>query len=252
MSQITFKNKIGLGLVSFIVLGMMLGGGIFVYTGLVYEMTGPALPLAFALAMIPVFISMLPLAMLGSAFPVSGANYIYPSRMISPALAFAAIWVYALASFFGQIPLYVIATGKYLQSVFPEIPVIPVALVILTFFYLINLFGIRIAAQIQGVLLALLVIALIIYSSVSANNIQVELFSGFFDKGASSIILGIGLLTFTYFGANGIIELGSEIKNPAKTIPRAFKPPWPVIVTSVLGSSSNSLRISLKPADAAE
>ncbi|MBT3750280.1 MAG: amino acid permease [Bacteroidetes bacterium] len=237
MSQITFKNKIGLGLVSFIVLGMMLGGGIFVYTGLVYEMTGPALPLAFALAMIPVFISMLPLAMLGSAFPVSGANYIYPSRMISPALAFAAIWVYALASFFGQIPLYVIATGKYLQSVFPEIPVIPVALVILTFFYLINLFGIRIAAQIQGVLLALLVIALIIYSSVSANNIQVELFSGFFDKGASSIILGIGLLTFTYFGANGIIELGSEIKNPAKTIPRAFMIAFPLVTLLYVGVS---------------
>lgn len=39
------------------------------------------MPVAFAFAVVPVFLSMLPLAMLGSALPVTGGNYIYPSRM---------------------------------------------------------------------------------------------------------------------------------------------------------------------------
>lgn len=229
MDQVLFKTKIGLPLVSFIILGMMLGGGIFVYTGLVYEMTGPALPLAFGIAVIPVFISMLPLAMLGAAAPISGANYVYPSRMVSPVLAFSGVWVYALASFFGQIPLYVIATGKYLQTIFPDLPLIPVAIGILTFFYLINLLGIKLAAQIQGVLLLSLLLALLIFSFGSIENFEPEQFTGFFEKGTGSIILGVGLLTFTYFGANGIIELGSEIKNPGKTIPRAFFIAFPIV-----------------------
>ena len=134
MESIHFKHKIGLALVSYIVIGFMIGGGIFVYTGIVYQYAGPALPLAYAIAVIPVFISMMPLALLGSAMPMSGANYMYASRMVSPGLAFTGIWVYALASFFGQIPLYLIGCAQYMQSLFPNFQIIPVALMILTFF----------------------------------------------------------------------------------------------------------------------
>ena len=47
-------------------------------------------------------------------------------------------------------------------------------------------------------------------------------FAGIFDKGVPKLLLGAGLLTFTYLGANGIIELGGEIKEPGKVIPRAL------------------------------
>jgi APA family basic amino acid/polyamine antiporter len=43
-------------------------------------------------------------------------------------------------------------------------------------------------------------------------------------------MLGTALLTFTYFGANGIIELGGEIINPSKVIPRAFLVAFPVVL----------------------
>jgi APA family basic amino acid/polyamine antiporter len=71
----------------------MIGGGVFVFTGIVYKIAGPALPIAYGLAVIPVFISMMPLAMLGSAIPTTGARYRYPSRMVSPGLAFVGVWV---------------------------------------------------------------------------------------------------------------------------------------------------------------
>jgi APA family basic amino acid/polyamine antiporter len=238
MADKLFTEKLSLPLVSFIVIGMMLGGGIFVYTGIVFGMTGSALPIAFLLAAVPVFLSMLPLAMLGSAFPVSGANYMYPSRMVSPILAFSAIWVYALASFFGQIPLYVIATGKYLESIFPETPVILVAILILTVFYIINLLGIKFAAQIQGVLLLLLISGLLCFSFGSIPSINIDNLSLEKDITGGSLLLGTSLLTFTYFGANGIIELGSEIKNPGKTIPRAFYIAFPIVTVLYFGVSA--------------
>ena len=234
MNESLFNTKIGLPLVSFIVIGMMLGGGVFVYTGLVYDMTGPLLPLAFLIAAVPVFLSMMPLAMLGSALPLSGANYMYPSRMVSPVLAFSAVWVYALASFFGQIPLYVLATGNYLQSIWPEIPVTGAAAIILTLFYLVNLFGIKIAAQIQGALLLVLIAGLVTFSVGSIPDIKPEYLSFKPDIGIGSILLGTALLSFTYFGANGIIELGSEIKDPGKTIPRAFYIAFPIVILLLL------------------
>ena len=98
------KRVLGLPEVAFIAIGTTVGGGVFVLTGIVLKIAGPALPLAYALAVIPVFISMLPLAMLGSALPATGGNYRYPSRMVSPGLAFTGVWVYILASFIGRFP----------------------------------------------------------------------------------------------------------------------------------------------------
>jgi basic amino acid/polyamine antiporter, APA family len=222
MSIQGLKRVLGLPEVSFIAIGFTIGGGVFVLTGIVLKIAGPALPLAYALAVIPVFISMLPLAMLGSALPATGGNYRYPSRMVSPGLAFVGVWTYILASFIGQIPLYAIACARYLQVFFPEMSVELFSIILLTVFFLINVLGIRFAAQIQGIMVIVLVFALISYAVKGTVVVNPGNFQEFFQKGAGNIILGMALLTFTYMGSNGIIELGGEIKNPGKVIPRAF------------------------------
>ncbi len=222
MSIPGITRVLGLPEVAFIAIGTTVGGGVFVFTGIVLKIAGPALPLAYALAVIPVFISMLPLAMLGSALPSTGGNYRYPSRMVSPGLAFVGIWVYILASFIGQIPLYAIACARYLQVFFPGIPVDFFAIGIITFFFVINVLGIRLAVQVQGVMVLVLVAALVSYAVKGAVIINPDNFRDFFQMGAGNIILGMALLTFTYFGSNGIIELGGEIRDPGRVIPRAF------------------------------
>lgn len=216
------KKVLGLREVTFIAIGFMIGGGIFVFTGIVTKITGQALPLAYGLAAIPVFISMMPIAMLGVAIPSTGANYKYPSRMVSPFLAFLGLWVYGFASFFGQIPLYAISCGNYIAIFFPNLSPYTFAVVLITALFLVNLVGIRLAAQIQGVLVLILIMALIYYSYKGITTLQPKNFNAFFDKGSVNLLVGTALLTFTYCGANGIIELGGEIVNPGKVIPKAF------------------------------
>ena len=116
------KRVLKLSAVVFIAIGFTIGGGVFVFTGVVFKIVGQALPIAYSLAALPVFISMMPIAMLGSAIPTTGANYRYPSRMVSPGLAFVGIWVYALASFVGQIPLYAVAIFGIAIGCFQVIP----------------------------------------------------------------------------------------------------------------------------------
>ncbi len=229
------KRVLGLSEVSFIAVGMTIGGGIFVFTGIVLKIVGPALPVAYALAVVPVFLSMLPLAMLGSAIPVTGGTYMYPSRMVSPRLAFVGIWVYALATFFGQIPLYSIACARYVMVLMPDMPEIPFAVALITFFCIINVLGVKLAAQIQGVMVLVLVAALIFFSTSGLADIRPEHFDGIFQKGAGNLFLGVALLTFTYLGSNGIIELGEEIKEPGKVIPRSFFINFPIVTVLYLG-----------------
>jgi APA family basic amino acid/polyamine antiporter len=230
MSGPELKRVLKLPAVAFIAIGFTIGGGVFVFTGIVFTITGPALPIAYALAVIPVFISMLPIAMLGSAIPTTGANYTYPSRMVSPGLAFVGIWVYAAASFVGQIPLYALGCAKYVQVYFPNIAISVVAAGILTFIYVINLLGVKLAAQIQGILVIILLAALVYYAGSGLAALDPQNFSDMAARGLPDLFLGSALLTFTYMGANGIIELGGEIIHPGQVIPRTFFVAFPIIL----------------------
>ena len=230
MKTVDLKRVLGLPAVTFIAVGFMIGGGVFVFTGIVLKICGRGLPLAYGLAGVPVFIAMLPLAMLGSALPSTGANYKYPSRMVSPLLAFIAVWIYALAAFFGQIPLYALGCAQYAKLYFSGIPLQPTAVVIVTLFFVINVLGIRLASLVQGLLVIILLSALALYSfrgislGVSVPSASpIELTAG-------NLVLATALLSFTYFGANGIIELGGEIKDPGRTIPRAFAIAFAVVI----------------------
>ncbi len=222
METYRLKRVLGLSGLSFIAIGFTIGGGVFVFTGIVLKITGPALPVAYGLAMIPVLLSMMPLAMLGSAIPSTGGNYMYPSRMISPGLAFTGIWTYALASFFGQLPLYAIGCARYARVFMPHLPVDGLAIGLITFFFLVNLLGVKFAAIVQGLMVVILISALIFYSSMGLMEMDPANFSGLLRQGAVKLALGVALLTFTYFGSKGIIELGGEIKEPGKVIPRAL------------------------------
>ncbi|MCD4677897.1 MAG: APC family permease [Desulfobacula sp.] len=229
MSALGLKRVLGLFAVSFIAIGFMIGGGVFVFTGIALKITGPALPLAYALAVIPVFISTLPMAMLGSAIPSTGGNYKYPCRMFSPGIAFVGIWTYALSSFFGQIPLLANGCATYIQSFLPDIPSMTIALGLVTFFYLINLLGIKFAAITQGILVIILITALLVYGGTGLVELNPGNFNNIWQKGTGNILLGTALLTFTYFGANSIIELGGEIIDPGKIIPKAFMICFPIV-----------------------
>ncbi|MGD2270575.1 MAG: APC family permease [Desulfobacterales bacterium] len=229
MTPLALKRVLGLPAVTFIAIGFTIGGGVFLFTGIVYKIVGPALPIAYALAVIPVFISMMPVAMLGSAIPTTGGNYLYPSRMVSPALAFTGIWVYALASFFGQIPLYALGCAKYAQAFLPNLSPAVFAVGVVTFFFIINLLGVKPAARIQGLLVVILISALIYYTVSGYKVLNPGHFRGLFQKGELNLLLGTALLTFTYFGANGIIELGGEIVRPGRVIPKAFFIALPIV-----------------------
>jgi len=227
--NLALERVLTLPAVSFIAIGFTIGGGVFIFTGIVYKITGPFLPWAYGLAVIPVFMSMLPLAMLGAALPTIGGNYKYPSRMVSPGLAFTGIWTYALASFFGQVPLYAIGCAQYAQVYLPNLSTTWLAIALVTLFFLINLMGVRLAAQVQGVLVLILIAALVFYAVSGLQVVQPDHFAAAADVKISALLLGTALLTFTYLGSNAIIELGGEIVEPARTIPRAFMIAFPVV-----------------------
>ena len=218
-SILGLKRVLGLKEVVAIEVGQTIGAGVFAMTGIAIGICGAALPLAYALAVIPVALLMLPLAFLGAAIPTVGGNYTYPSRLVSPMAAFMGIWIYVIGAFFGFFPLYAITMVEYLKAFFPEMSVTLWAVIFLTVFYVINLFGVRLAAQLQGIFVLILLSALVMYITKGVPAVSLDHFSDFMPMGGMSVLSAAALLTFPYLGANAVIELGGEIKNPARVIP---------------------------------
>lgn len=202
--------------------GQCIGAGVFALTGLALARTGPSLPLAFLAAAVPVALSMAVLAMLGSALPVSGGTYYYGSRMFSPVASFAGVWAYILGAFLGMFPLYALTGAAFLRAVFPALPTIPVALALLLLFFTTNLLGARLATWVQAAMVAVLLAALLLFTGAGLPRIDPAHLAPLFPGGAGGFAVASALLTFTILGANAAVELGDEIVDPGRAIPRSF------------------------------
>ena len=219
--QLGLKRVLTLPAVVAVAVGMTIGAGIFVLSGIALSFTGPSLPLAFLLSVFPVIFLMLLLAMLGSTLPTTGGNYKYGSRLFSPRISFLGIWGYMGGTLIGAFPLWALSGARYLQAVI-DLPVVPVAVAILTILFLINMIGISLAAGIQAFFVMLLISTLIYFGISGLPAIDSANFQPLFPEGGYGFLVAVCLLTFTHLGANAIVELGGEIRNPGRVIPRAF------------------------------
>ena len=228
MSAEEYGLKRSLGLLSLISIevGFTIGAGIFVLTGYALSLTGPSLPFAFLLAGVLILLLMLSLAMIGSALPCVGGTYRYPSRLFSSGWAFIGAWGYLLGMIFGTFPLYSLRAVEYLFQAFslnPPYYVVQLAsALLLTLFFLSNLKGIELASSVQIAMVVVLLSALFYFVFRGIVEIEPSNFHPLFPKGFIGLLAGSAVLTLALLGANGVIELGAEIKNPAKNIPTSI------------------------------
>ena len=92
--------------------GQIIGSGIMALTGFAILLTGSGAPLAFVVAALLMVVISVPIAVLGSALPTSGGQYVYASRLIGPKTGF--FFVFLLGSEFADSKtVYQILIGKF-------------------------------------------------------------------------------------------------------------------------------------------
>ncbi len=225
-------------------IGQTIGAGVFALTGIALARTGPSIPLAFLTAAVPVGISMLVLGMLASAEPISGGTYVYGARYFSRVASFTGVWAFILGAFLGLFPLFALTGANFIRAVFPAVPKLPAALSLLFIFYLSNVLGTRIAMWVQAVLVGTMLSALLVFVGFGLPDIDARNFVPFFSGGAGGFAVAVSVLTFTILGANAAVELGDEIIDPSKNIPRSFfiSIPTVTVIYILLGLVSGGVK----------
>lgn len=229
-SEFGLRRVLGLRDVVAIEIGQTIGAGVFVLTGLALSYCGGALPLAYLLAAVPIVFMFLAIAMLGSAVPTTGGTYYYISRFFSPSAAVVGIWGYTICALLGAFPLYAASCAKYLQAVWPALPTQITAIMVLTILFAANILGIVVAAAVQAIMVVVMLVALGIFVVVGFPHVSLANMQPIFGSGLGGLLVASCLLTFTHTGSNGIIELGGEIQNPGRTIPRSLAISVPIVV----------------------
>jgi len=228
------KRELGLKEVVATVMTAVIGGGLFISTIQIQSVTrvGSGIIISYIMAAIPAFLVALCYAVLSSAIPSSGGEYVFISRILDPYIGFIATW----ARWFSMIAtLAAMAVGDtvLIQNFFDisgmhnvstiiagNIEVIAIIFVIV--FVLLNYFGVKLYGMIQTGMFFLLMagILLFIISGFLNVNFSNLVYQANFDF--SSLAKAGSLIFFSYIGFAAISNAGGEIKNAEKTLPKGI------------------------------
>jgi APA family basic amino acid/polyamine antiporter len=233
-------RHIGVSGATLVGLGGIIGGGLLILSGTAFHMAGPGAVLAFALVCIVSWLTAMSVTEISVAFPQSGGAYTFAKKVLNVRAAFVVGWVlwfayivagvlYALS--FAQFTVILTrgacdALGLETEWLDGRTPVLLLATVA-TAGYSVGLVR-KASGGGQWVTVAKVVLFLfLIVAGVIAlvrqpiSDIGGEL-TPFFSGGIDGLVAATGVTFISLQGFEMISAIAGEIKDPARTIPKAI------------------------------
>ena len=235
------KPKLGLWDAVAINVGAIIGGGIFIATGIIAGLAGSALIISMVLASIIALFTALTFAELTAWKPVEGAVYEYSRLLISPSVGFLTGWMWMIANTFGGSAVS-LGFGHYLGAIFPELPGNIVACIICLCFTGLNLIGVKQSAIVNNIFVVLKLAVLGFFVVFGLFFVNMSNFLPFepFNEG---MFYGIGLIFFAFGGFPRIAIIAEEVKDPKRNVPRAVL--ISLLITAVVYTVVGAVAIGL-------
>ncbi|GBG40630.1 APC family permease [Mycobacterium montefiorense] len=202
-------------------LGSMIGAGVFAAFGPAARAAGTGLLIGLALAAAIAYCNASSSAQLAAVYPTSGGTYIYGRERLGPWWGFIAGWGFVIGKTASCAAMALTVAGYAAPgaAVWVQRTVGVAAVVLLT---ILNYRGVTKTAVLARILLACSLIALAaVVVGISASAPKTSHISGF--TGTIYVVLqSAGLLFFAFAGYARIATMGEEVRDPARTIPRAI------------------------------
>ncbi len=202
--------------------GSMVGAGVFVLSGLVIEVAGSSAILSYVICGIVVSFSGLSYAALASIFPEDGGGYLFARRMLGDYPGFLSGWAMYVSTLIGT-AFVLLGFGIYLNLLLginldPRLGAVA-AVILLT---LLNLRGLSEAGKLEVGLVVIKVAILILLVIAGLIHIQHTSFMPFIPHVAGGVVEGMTMVFFAYMGFQVVSQMGGEIKESSKAVPKAI------------------------------
>jgi basic amino acid/polyamine antiporter, APA family len=218
------SRRLGTGDAVVIGLGSMMGAGVFAAFGPAARAAGAGLLIGLAIAAAIAYCNAAASAQLAAVYPTSGGTYIYGRERLGPWWGFAAGWGFVVgktascAAMALTVGAYALPGPWWAQRLIAVVAVIGLTAL--------NYRGVTKTAALARILVACTLVALTaVVIAIAAAGVHPSNLS---DAGAWSsvtvygVLQSAGLLFFAFAGYARIATMGEEVRDPARTIPRAI------------------------------
>ena len=228
------KPKLGLFDLTMIVVGLVIGMGIFrtASDAANAAITPSVFFIAWFAGGLIAICGALTYAEIGSRFPVTGGYYKVFAECYHPSIAFAINCIILISNAASMSGVSLIGSEYISQVIFSEEPTPTtralIAMVPIIIFYGVNLLGLRMSSIAQNILMIIKIgmLILLICSIFFVPGANAESATAVKEYGWNEYIKSFGLaliaVSFTYGGYQQTINFGEDVKEPRKTIPKGI------------------------------
>ncbi|WP_292959821.1 APC family permease [Novosphingobium sp. UBA1939] len=211
------RRNVGLlGVVTFGA-GTAIGVSIFSILQPTAEVAGSGLLAAIGVAALPMLVFAVAYSYLGSALPLSGASYEWPSRFIHPGVGFIIAWLRIISNV-GALTILSQVMVSYLGMVVP-VPLKPAMAIVITAIFALNYVGVAIAAKMQSALMALLLLVLGVFVATGLPHFDPALVGHPLAAPPLTILAVVPLMISLFLGIESAVEIGEEVRDPERNVP---------------------------------
>lgn len=243
-SNVELKKHVGLVSGTALIVGTMIGSGIFISPKGVLEGTGSiglSLVIWFACGLLST-LGALAYAELGTAIPKSGGEHAYlmytfgsKTSKIGSIPAFLFDWVGLFLARPTMFTVMAMSLGTYVVKPFfpecndpPQVPVKMVTILAMLFLASVNMYSVKLATYLQNITTCLKLLALGVITvggiiKIASGNTQ-YLAEGFEDTREDPSLIAIAFYNglWAYDGWNNLNFVTEELQNPEKNLPRSI------------------------------
>ncbi|MFE1360921.1 APC family permease [Streptomyces harbinensis] len=199
-------------------LGSMIGAGIFAALAPAARAAGSGLLIALALAAAVAYCNATSSARLAARYPASGGTYVYGRERLGEFWGYLAGWGFVVGKT-ASCAAMALTVGAYAWPG-QQHAVAVAAVVLLT---AVNYAGVQKSALLTRAIVALVLAVLlaVVIAALTAPGADTARLAVGADTTAAGVLQAAGLLFFAFAGYARIATLGEEVRDPARTIPRA-------------------------------
>lgn len=224
----TLKRDLGLAAATAIVVGNIIGSGIFMAPASFARVTDPKTAiLAWIITSLGSLLIALSFANLGSKIPKTGGPIVYARAAFGDFAGFLIAWSYWIGSWAGNAAI-ITAFMSYFTFFVPAAtnPLIAflVSSAVLWIFTIINVIGVKYVGRIGIVTTVLKIGVLVVFIVIAALNFNPDHFNTVSSAdvvGLSTLPAGIAIALWSFIGLECATVAAGEIKDPEKNIKRS-------------------------------
>jgi APA family basic amino acid/polyamine antiporter len=214
------KSTLGFFDATAISLGAIIGSGIFVVTGIVAGLAGPALVVSMVIAAVISLFTALSFVELTAWMPLEGSVYEFAHRLVSPFAGFLSGWMWIVSNTFAGAAVSV-GFAYYLVTLFPSLDFRLIAAILCVIFALLNYVGVKHSAMFNNILVSAKVLILLVFVAVGLFHVKSANFTSSIPS-EMGVLRGAYFIFFAYSGFARIAVVAEEVQDARRTIPRSI------------------------------